>query len=114
MREFWVYILASRRNGTLYVGVTNDLIRRIHEHRTHTVPGFTSRHGVTLLVHFESWAEPRAAIQREKALKHWPRRWKIALIERRNPDWRDLWGEITGGGGGLDARVEPGHDDGER
>lgn len=76
------------------------------------MPGFSSRFGVTMLVHLEAWPDPRAAIQREKALKHWPRRWKLALIERRNPGWQDLWGGITGEA--LDARLEAGHDGGMR
>jgi len=87
----WVYILASRRNGTLYVGVTNDLVRRAFEHRE----GFTRCYGVEQLVHFERFDDPRSAIQREKNLKHWPRAWKLALIERTNADWRDLWPEIA-------------------
>jgi putative endonuclease len=91
----WVYVLTSRRNGPLYVGVTNDLVRRVHEHRTKAVPGFTSRYGLSVLVHFEQYEDPVTAIQREKNLKHWSRAWKVTLIERDNPDWRDLWPEIT-------------------
>ena len=95
-RRFYVYILASRPNGTLYVGVTSDLVRRMHEYRTHAVPGFTRRYGVTRLVHFETHDDPRLAIQRERNLKHWVRRWKVELVEKANPDWRDLWDEIVG------------------
>ncbi|MEO0428265.1 MAG: GIY-YIG nuclease family protein [Pseudomonadota bacterium] len=91
----FVYIMASKRNGTLYIGVTNDLVRRVHEHRTDARPGFTRRYGVKRLVWFESAECPRAAIQREKTLKKWRRDWKLALIERTNPGWRDLWPEIT-------------------
>jgi putative endonuclease len=92
---YWVYILASRRNGTLYVGVTNDLVRRVWEHRQ-GVGGFTTKYGVTRLVYFEDTPDVTAAIQREKNLKHWSRAWKIALIERANPEWLDLYDEIAG------------------
>ena len=92
----WVYILASKPNGTLYIGVTNDLIRRIHEHREKQIDGFTKRYHVTALVYFEEHATVPLAIQREKNLKHWPRRWKVELIEAQNPDWTDLWPEIAG------------------
>lgn len=87
---FYVYILASDRNGTLYVGVTNDLIRRVGEHKRAEVSGFTKRYGVKKLVYFESGDDPTAAIQREKHIKKWYRRWKIELIETHNPDWHDL------------------------
>ena len=88
---YHVYILASRRNGTLYIGVTNDLIRRVHEHRQGLVDGFTKRYGVIALVYVESHERAEQAIQREKDLKHWVRDWKIALIERENPYWGDLY-----------------------
>ena len=94
MRTYWVYILASRRNGTLYVGVTNDISRRTFEHRMGAVPGFTSRYGVTQLVYAEPYEDVRLAIQREKTIKHWPRRWKLNLIERDNPTWRDLFDDL--------------------
>lgn len=93
--SFWVYIVASRPGGTLYVGVTRDLIRRIFEHRNKLVGGFTKRYGVTRLVYFEEHATALAAIQREKNIKHWPREWKIDLIVSMNPDWRDLYDDIT-------------------
>jgi putative endonuclease len=93
--DFWVYILASRPGGTLYVGVTNDLVRRIFEHRQGLVPGFTKRYGVKRLVYYEQHDSALAAIQREKNIKHWPREWKIDLIISMNPDWRDLYDEIT-------------------
>ena len=92
----WVYILASERRGPLYVGVTNDLIRRVFEHREAMVPGFTKTSAVSQLVYFEEHATLPLAIQREKTIKHWSRRWKIDLIERANPHWRDLWDEIAG------------------
>jgi putative endonuclease len=95
MMLFWVYILASQAGGTLYVGVTNDLVRRVFEHREGLVRGFTKRYGVKMLVYFEPHETAIAAIQREKDIKHWPREWKIDLIVSKNPDWRDLYDEIT-------------------
>ena len=92
---FWVYILASQPGGTLYVGVTNDLVRRIFEHREGLVQGFTKRYGVKMLVYFEQHETAIAAIQREKNIKHWSREWKIDLIVSKNPDWRDLYDEIV-------------------
>jgi len=92
---FWVYILASQPGGTLYVGVTNDLVRRIFEHREGLVLGFTKRYGVKMLVYFEQHERAIAAIQREKNIKHWSREWKIDLIVSKNPDWRDLYDEIV-------------------
>ncbi|WP_368563611.1 GIY-YIG nuclease family protein [Pseudoxanthomonas sp. UTMC 1351] len=91
-----VYLLASGRNGTLYVGVTSDLICRIWQHRNHVVPGFTRRHGVTQLVWYELHGTMEAAITREKQLKKWNRAWKVRLIEESNPYWRDLWFTIMG------------------
>ena len=88
---YHVYILASRRNGTLYVGVTNDLARRVFEHRTGAVEGFTKQHGVTRLVYVEAHDEIIAARAREQTLKRWKRVWKLALIERDNPEWLDLY-----------------------
>jgi putative endonuclease len=92
---YYVYILASGFNGTLYIGVTNDLIRRVTEHRTDAVDGFTKRYGVHRLVHFESCDDVQAAIAREKALKEWKRDWKKNLIERDNPTWRDLYDDLV-------------------
>ncbi len=85
-----VYLLASRRNGTLYVGVTSQIVKRIHQHREGAVPGFTRKHGVKLLVWFEEHATMESAILREKRIKKWERDWKLELIEAANPDWRDL------------------------
>jgi putative endonuclease len=85
-----VYLMASARNGTLYVGVTSDLLGRIHQHRTAGVRGFTSRYGVKRLVWFEQHATMEQAIMREKQIKKWERRWKLKLIEASNPEWRDL------------------------
>jgi putative endonuclease len=93
--HFYVYLLASRRHGTLYLGVTRDLIRRIHEHKTKAAPGFTARYGVDRLVWYEIYDEPILAIAREKELKKWRRDWKIRLIEEQNPEWRDLYETIV-------------------
>jgi len=96
-RRFFVYILASKRNGTLYVGVSNDLVRRVWEHKQALVPGFTRDYGVHLLVYFEIHDSAEAAIRREKSVKRWHRRWKLELIEASNPTWRDLYPEIAAG-----------------
>ncbi len=90
-----VYILASRHNGTLYIGVTSDLVARIWQHRNDAVEGFTRRYSVHTLVYFELHPEMTQAIAREKQLKKWKRAWKLELIERHNPNWNDLWDEIT-------------------
>lgn len=87
---YWVYILASKRNGTLYVGMTNDLARRVYEHQTGAVPGFTRKYGVTILVYAEAHQDIDLAAAREKSIKRWRRTWKLALIEERSPEWRDL------------------------
>ena len=92
---YWLYILASKPGGTLYVGVTNDLVRRIYEHRNGLVPGFTKRYGVKSLVYFEHYDTAITAIQREKNIKHWSREWKIDLIISTNPEWRDLYDDIS-------------------
>ena len=89
-----VYILASGRNGTLYVGVTSDLVKRIWEHKSDCVAGFTSRYDVHSLVWFERHDVMESAIAREKAIKEWKRRWKLELIEELNPEWRDLYPDI--------------------
>jgi putative endonuclease len=91
---FYVYLLASHKNGTLYLGVTRDLLRRIYEHKHKIVPGFTARYGVGRLVWFECYDTPPSAIEREKEIKKWRRTWKIELIEKENPEWRDLYPEI--------------------
>ena len=96
MRQYYVYILASRIGGTLYIGVTNDLIRRVAEHRLKIAESFTKRYDVTRLVHFEVFEEIEQAIHREKRLKKWSRAWKISLIEKDNPDWNDLYPGIAG------------------
>ena len=90
-----VYILASGRNGTLYVGVTNDLVRRVWQHKQKDVPGFTKRYGVDKLVWFESGSSIESAIAREKQIKHWNREWKINLFRESNPNWDDLYPSIA-------------------
>jgi putative endonuclease len=92
---YYVYMLANRPCGTLYIGVTGDLVRRVWEHRSGALPGFTCRYGVSRLVWFEVFDDVAAAIQREKTLKHWLRAWKVALIQRNNPTWRDLYDKIA-------------------
>ena len=94
-KEPCVYILASRRNGTLYIGVTSSLKKRIWEHKNDLVAGFTKRYGVHTLVWYELHPDMLSAITREKAVKGWKRRWKLELIERMNPDWRDLYEELV-------------------
>ena len=92
----YVYILASKRNGTLYVGITSDLVRRVWEHREGATPGFTSKYDVKLLVWYERHDEIESAILREKAIKKWRRAWKLSLIEETNPTWQDLYETLTG------------------
>ena len=94
---YYLYILASKRNGTLYVGVTNNLVRRVYEHKNNVVKGFTEKYGVHMLVHYESCESVESAIRREKQLKEWQRKWKLRLIEDTNPRWRDLYHKIAPG-----------------
>lgn len=93
--SYYVYILASRRNGTLYIGVTNDLARRVWEHREGIGSKFTSRYKVHSLVYAERFDDIDRAIQREKTMKTWPRQWKLNVIEAGNPDWRDLYDDVN-------------------
>jgi putative endonuclease len=95
-KTFSVYLLASKRNGTLYTGFTSDLPGRVYQHETKTIRGFTTRYNVIQLVYHERFADAYTAIQREKQLKKWNRAWKIRLIEKHNPEWKDLYndGEI--------------------
>jgi putative endonuclease len=104
---YYVYILASKRNGTLYIGVTNDLQRRVYEHKAGLLDGFTKRYGVHMLVHFEQTNDIQAALQREKQLKKWNRAWKIRLIEETNPGWKDMSLEWDGleRQGAVDSRL---------
>ncbi|MCA1474391.1 MULTISPECIES: GIY-YIG nuclease family protein [Bradyrhizobium] len=92
---YYVYILASRKYGTLYIGITSDLVRRVYEHKIKMVPGFTKRYGVDKLVLFEVFDEPASAIAREKELKKWRRDWKTRLIDEQNPNWDDLYNGIS-------------------
>jgi putative endonuclease len=89
-----VYLLASKRNGTLYIGVTSDLVKRVWQHKNHVADGFTKQHGVDQLVWYEVHETMESAIRREKALKEWQRAWKLTLIEESNPDWNDLYDTI--------------------
>ncbi|HEX7891254.1 MAG TPA: GIY-YIG nuclease family protein [Ramlibacter sp.] len=99
-----VYILASQRNGTLYIGVTSNLVQRAWQHREAVTEGFTARYGVHHLVHYELHGDMEHAIAREKRLKKWNRLWKLRLIEERNSQWRDLWDEVLGSPGSPPAR----------
>ncbi|HVV42684.1 MAG TPA: GIY-YIG nuclease family protein [Nitrobacter sp.] len=92
---YYVHLLASKKHGTLYVGVTNNIVRRAYQHRTKVTDGFTSRYGVTKLVWFEIYDDAPNAIAREKQIKNWHRDWKIRLIEEQNPDWTDLYPGIA-------------------
>jgi len=92
---YYVYLLASRKHGTLYAGITNDLVRRIYEHRQKAIAGFTAKYGADRLVWLEAHDDVTTAISREKEIKKWRRDWKIVLIERENPDWLDVWEAVT-------------------
>jgi putative endonuclease len=92
---FFVYILASKPNGTLYIGMTDDLVKRVWQHRNDFIPGFTQRYGVKMLVWYESYESRESAFMRERRLKKWNRAWKLALIEQENPSWQDLWTELS-------------------
>ena len=95
MKQYYVYILASKKNGTLYIGVTNDLIRRTYEHKEGLSDGFTKKYNVKLLVYYEIHSDINEAIKREKAMKKWLRKWKIELIEKTNPEWKDMYLELV-------------------
>ena len=92
--QYYVYILASERNGTLYIGVTSDLVKRVYEHKNNLVEGFTQKYKVHNLVYYETTDDINSAITREKQLKKWKRTWKMELIEKNNPGWRDLYFEL--------------------
>ena len=94
MRDYYIYILANKKNGTLYLGVTNNLIKRVYEHRQNFVEGFTKRYDIHRLVYYEQTNDSYSAIQREKRMKKWKREWKIELIERFNPGWKDLYYDL--------------------
>ena len=95
MNTSYIYILTNNRNGTLYVGVTNDLVRRVWEHKNKVNQGFTSRHNLNCLVYYEEYDDILNAIEREKKLKKWPRKWKKNLIEKFNPYWNDLYEQLA-------------------
>jgi putative endonuclease len=92
--SFYVYILASRRNGTLYIGMTDDLPKRVWQHRTGVIPGFTKKYDVKMLVWTEEHESRESAFLRERQMKKWNRAWKLQLVEQENPEWRDLWDEL--------------------
>ncbi|MBX7045064.1 MAG: GIY-YIG nuclease family protein [Ignavibacteria bacterium] len=96
MKYYYVYILASKRNGTLYIGVTNNLLRRVKEHKDKIVKGFTEKYNIDKLVYYEQTENVYSAISREKVLKWWKRDWKIKIIEEMNPNWKDLYYELGG------------------
>jgi putative endonuclease len=96
MKQYYVYILASKFHGTLYIGVTSDLIKRVWEHKNKVVEGFTEKYSVSRLVYFDVFSDPENAIKREKRYKRWNRQWKINLIEASNPGWDDLYDRILG------------------
>ena len=93
-KTFYVYIMASQRNGTLYTGMTSDLEQRVYDHREGPIDSFTKQYDVKMLVWYEDYPDPGSAIQREKNIKKWPRQWKLDLIEKFNPDWKDLYEEF--------------------
>ena len=95
MKTFYVYILSNKKNGILYTGVTNDLIKRVFQHKIKAVPGFTKKYGLSKLVYYELWPTALESFMREKRLKKWKRSWKIELIKNMNPSWKDLYFEIT-------------------
>jgi putative endonuclease len=96
MKQYYVYILASKKNGTLYIGVTNNLPKRVYEHKNNLIEGFTRKYNVHNLVYYESYSDIYAAITRKKAIKKWKRAWKTELIEKSNPLWKDLYCDIVG------------------
>ena len=96
-KDYYVYVLASQRNGTLYVGVTSNLIKRIWEHKNKAIEGFAQKYNVDKLVYFEQYHDPENAIKREKRLKKYDRRWKLELIGKENPEWRDLYTDLVSG-----------------
>ncbi len=104
-RDYFTYILSNKPYGTLYIGVTNDLLGRVYQHKKKLVKGFTKKYSVNRLVYYESCGDINAAIQREKRLKKWNRQWKIRLIEDFNPEWKDLYPELLSGKGLMDPRL---------
>jgi putative endonuclease len=107
MKQYFVYILASKKNGTLYIGVTSDLLGRVWQHKNKVVDGFTKKYDVNYLVYYEQTEDVRSALAREKQLKNWKRQWKIELIEKDNPEWRDLYDEMIGTAEVVDSGSSP-------
>ncbi len=95
MKSYYIYILASEKNGILYIGVTNNLIKRVFEHKQKLVDGFSKKYNISKLVYYEQSDNIVSAIAREKVLKHWKRSWKVRIIEEQNPGWRDLYSDIV-------------------
>ena len=93
-KQFYIYILATKRNGTLYLGVTSDIVKRVWQHKNGLVEGFTNKYGIKRLVYYEIYEDAENAIKREKQLKKWRRAWKVELIEEKNSEWRDLYADI--------------------
>jgi len=96
MKQFYIYILASKKNGTLYIGVTGDLVKRIYAHKHGMIEGFTKQYHTKQLVYFEATDDIQNALHREKRLKKWNRKWKVDLIEKNNPTWNDLYFDLSG------------------
>jgi len=96
MKQYFVYILASKKNGTVYIGVTNDLLKRVYEHKNNLIEGYTKKYHIHKLVYYEIYGDICGAITREKRMKKWNRQWKINLIEKSNPNWEDLYYNLTG------------------
>lgn len=93
-KQYFVYILASKKHGTLYIGATNDLVKRVYQHKNDLVEGFTKKYNVRILVYFETTNDANSMVERERQMKKWNRQWKIELIEKSNPEWKDLYEEI--------------------
>ena len=94
LMKYYVYIMTNKPDGILYIGVTNNLVRRVYEHKEGLIEGFTKKYSLKILVYYEGTDDIRSAIQREKNMKHWIRNWKVALIEKMNSEWRDLYADI--------------------
>lgn len=110
--QYFVYILAKARNSTFYVGVTNDLLRRVYEHKEGIIAGFTKKYGIKMLVYYEVHRDIKEAIRREKAIKRWTRSFKMNAIERMNPNWKDLYYELVGAE--MPGACHPGRSNAER
>jgi putative endonuclease len=104
MKQYYVYILASKKNGTLYIGLTNNLLKRIYEHKNNIIEGFTKKYSVHNLVYYEKHNDINRAISREKQMKKWERQWKINLIQKSNPEWKDLYYDLVNQNGPPPSR----------